>query len=190
MHRFIWDLRYVPAPVAAPDYAMATVYGRDVPREPAGPQALPGEYQVRLTVSGQSYTQPFKVTMDPRVQASPQDLEKQFALEMKLSIAMQQSQQAIDEIKKLYASGTHTQSDLKTTEALAQIEPVSDTAASTGRRRPRGPTLSGLNGSLAQLLVTVDSADTAPTSQEVEAADKVLSQVQALLKQWEGLKPK
>jgi hypothetical protein len=128
--------------------------------------------------------------MDPRVQATPQDLEKQFALEMKLSVALQQSQQAIDEIKKFRANGTHTQADSKMNEALAQIEPLSDAAAIGARRRPRGPTLSALNGSLAQLLVTVDSADTAPTNQETEAADKVLLQVQALLKQWEGLKPK
>ncbi len=190
MHRLIWDLRYSLASVPSSGYGMATVYGRDVPREPEGPQALPGEYQLRLTVGGHSYTQAFKLTMDPRVKTSPQDLEKQFALEMKLFVAMQQSQQAIGEIKKFYAKGSPTQAELNVNEALAQIEPSSDAAAPAGRRRPRGPTLSGLNGTMAQLLVTVDSADTAPTNQETEAADKVLSQVQALLKQWEGLKPK
>jgi len=189
MHRFIWDLRYVVPPVASPEYGMATVYGRDVPREPAGPQALPGGYQVRLTVGGQSYTQPLKLVMDPRVQPSPQDLEKQFTLEMKLSVALRQSQQALDEIKKFYDQNAHTQADLKTNETLAQIEPQSE-APATGRRSRGVPTLSGLNGSLAQLLVTVDSADTAPTNQETEAAEKVLAQVQALLKQWKDVQPR
>src|SRR4029077_9292529 len=42
MHRFLWDVRYSAPPVAQPGYSMFTVAGRDVPREPAGPQALPG----------------------------------------------------------------------------------------------------------------------------------------------------
>ena len=84
MHRFVWDVRYSAPPVAQPGYSMFTVAGGDVPREPSGPQALPGCYQVRLTVDGKTYTQPFKLTMDPRVKVSPQDLEKQFALELKL----------------------------------------------------------------------------------------------------------
>ena len=54
MHRFLWDVRYSAPPVAQPEYSMFTVAGRDVPREPAGPQALPGAYQVRLTVDGKS----------------------------------------------------------------------------------------------------------------------------------------
>jgi hypothetical protein len=39
-------------------------------------------------------------------------------------------------------------------------------------------------------LVTVDSADTAPTTQEIAAAEKILAQTQTLLKQWEALKTK
>jgi len=43
---------------------------------------------------------------------------------------------------------------------------------------------------LSQLIVAVDSADAAPTTQESQAAEKTLAQAQALFKQWEALKPK
>src|SRR5260370_25399135 len=51
MHRFVWDLRYAAPAVASRGYSMATVFGRSVPLEPEGPQALPGQYHVWLSVS-------------------------------------------------------------------------------------------------------------------------------------------
>ena len=45
-------------------------------------------------------------------------------------------------------------------------------------------------GNLAQLIVAIDSADAAPTTQETQAAEKTLAQLEALLKQWQALKNK
>ncbi len=104
MHRFVWDLRYPPPPVLSHGFSMATVYGRNVPSEPEGPQALPGNYSVKLTVNGQSSTQPLKLVMDPRVATSAQDLQKQFALETKLTQGIQQARRALDEIHSYYVS--------------------------------------------------------------------------------------
>ena len=71
MNRFAWDLRYAP-PGAEGGAA-------------EGPQVLPGTYTARLTVAGRNYTQPLKVTLDPRSTATPEDLSKQ--LELGLSAA-------------------------------------------------------------------------------------------------------
>jgi len=184
MHRFLWDVRYSAPPVSQPEYSMSTVAGRDVPREPAGPQALPGGYQARLSVDGKTYTQPFKLIMDPRVKVSAQDLEKQFALELKLTQTMQQASQAVEEIH-----------------AAAQVGKISaaDEKKFAGARRRRGdaepeggdqPAFAKVVGNLGQLIVAVDSADAAPTSQEIQAAEKALTQAQDLLRQWEALKSK
>ena len=113
MHRFLWDVRYSAPPVAQPGYSMFTVAGRDVPREPSGPQALPGSYQVRLTVDGKAYTQLFKLTMDPRVKTTQQDLEKQFSLELKLVQALQQANQAVEDIHTAAQSGKISAEDEK-----------------------------------------------------------------------------
>jgi photosystem II stability/assembly factor-like uncharacterized protein len=79
MHRFVWDLRYTPPESTRHDYAMTAIY-HDTPRGPRGVIALPGQYTVKLTVDGKSYTQPLIVKMDPRVKASPADLKRQFDL--------------------------------------------------------------------------------------------------------------
>ncbi len=185
MHRFIWDIRYSAPPVAQPGYSMSTAAGTDTPREPEGPQALPGSYTLRLTVDGKTYTQPFKLVMDPRVKASSTDLQKQFELEDRLVQALQQANQAVEEIHAAAQSGKISADDEK---KLA------------GARRRRGeeesgnpadrPAFAQVIGNLSQLIVAVDSADAAPTTQEQQAAEKTLTQAQSLLKQWETLKSK
>ena len=83
MHRFVWDLRYTPPDALRHDYPMTATY-HDTPREPRGPIALPGEYTVKLTVDGKSFTQPLTVKMDPRVKTAPAALKQQFDLAMKV----------------------------------------------------------------------------------------------------------
>jgi photosystem II stability/assembly factor-like uncharacterized protein len=185
MHRFLWDVRYSAPPVAQPGYSMFTAAGRDVPHEPSGPQALPGSYQVRLTVDGKIYTQPFKLTMDPRVKTTPQDLEKQFALELKLVQALRQANQAVDDIHAAAQAGKISAEDEK---KLAGARRRRGEAEPQGG--PQQPAFSQVIGNLGQLIVTIDSADTAPTTQASQAAEKTLAQAQALLQQWEALKRK
>ena len=61
MHRFVWDLR--PTPPQRP--AGGGGGGGGFFRGGAQP-VFPGEYTVKLTVGGKSYTQPLAVKMDPR----------------------------------------------------------------------------------------------------------------------------
>jgi photosystem II stability/assembly factor-like uncharacterized protein len=74
LNRFVWDLRYAGSS-RVPDYYLWEY--KDGSR---GPLALPGKYQVRLTVDGKSQTAPFEVALDPRVNVSQADLQKQFDL--------------------------------------------------------------------------------------------------------------
>lgn len=84
MNRFVWDLRY-----AAPEVSRR---GGGDPTPLQGPQVLPGTYQVRLTAAGKRYTQPVTVTIDPRVQATREDLVKQFELAKKALDLMPKAQ--------------------------------------------------------------------------------------------------
>jgi photosystem II stability/assembly factor-like uncharacterized protein len=74
LNRFVWDLRYAGSS-RVPDYYLWEY--KDGSR---GPLALPGKYHVRLTVDGKSQTAGFDVAMDPRVNVSQADLQKQFDL--------------------------------------------------------------------------------------------------------------
>ena len=186
MHRFLWDVRYSAPPVAQPGYSMFTVAGRDVPREPSGPQALPGRYQVRLTVDGKSYTQPFKLTMDPRVKTTPQDLEKQFSLELKLVQALQQANRAVEDIHAAAQAGKISADDEKKLAGARRRRGEAESEGPPGQQ----PALAQVIGNLSQLIVNIDSADAAPTTQALQAAEKGLTQTHDLLKQWEALKRK
>jgi photosystem II stability/assembly factor-like uncharacterized protein len=183
MHRFIWDLRYATPPLPTRGYSMATVFGRSVPLEPEGPQALPGSYQVRLTADGKSYTQTFRLVMDPRVPASSQELEKQFALELRLTQGIVQALQATHEIHEARAAGRINQE---------QERRLAGGRGQGGGEEDAGPgqephvTLTQVTGTLSQLLGAADSADAAPTTQVAHAADEALGQLKNLLAQWEN----
>jgi photosystem II stability/assembly factor-like uncharacterized protein len=179
MHRFLWDLRYSPPAVTQPGYSMSTVYGSDVPREPEGPQALPGTYQIRLTLDGKSYTQTFKLGMDPRVKATAPELQKQFALELRLTHALEQANQAVEQIHAAAQAGKISAEDEKKLAGVRRRRGESEADAGA-----QPPAFAAVIGNLGQLLVTVDSADAAPTAQESEMAEKTLAQLAALLKQW------
>ncbi|MBA3943270.1 MAG: glycosyl hydrolase [Herpetosiphonaceae bacterium] len=72
-NRFLWDLHYPPA---------VKVEGTDPPAELTleGPLAVPGNYQVTLTVGEQQITESFEIVGDPAAPASQVDLQAQFDL--------------------------------------------------------------------------------------------------------------
>src|SRR5947207_14122927 len=83
MHRFLWDLHYKPVPGVAPNYPIAAVYRNTAPA-PTSPWAMPGDYNVVLTVNGKRYEQRLHLVMDPRVKTSMADLTQQFDSSMKI----------------------------------------------------------------------------------------------------------
>lgn len=62
MHRWIWDLRPTPPPPRAPGAQGGGGGGFGSGR----PTVLPGNYTVKLSVGGQTFSQPLVVKMDPR----------------------------------------------------------------------------------------------------------------------------
>jgi hypothetical protein len=157
--------------------------------EPEGPLAVPGEYKVRLTVTrpildgveSKQTVQSFTLNMDPRVKATTQDLQKQFALQKSLAEGIEQANQAAREIREARTAGSIS-------------EETERNLAGSGRRgqddggAAQPPSLSQITGTLAQLLSVVDSADGAPTSQATRAAEQTLQQLQSALAEWKKVK--
>ncbi|HKW00801.1 MAG TPA: hypothetical protein VJN96_13330 [Vicinamibacterales bacterium] len=87
-HRVVWDLRVDPPSSPHHRFArLAPALFHDEPADPAGPMVTAGNYRVRLTAGGRTYTQPLVVRSDPAV--SPAALQQQFDLAMKAYDAMQ-----------------------------------------------------------------------------------------------------
>ena len=65
-----------------------------------GPVAIPGTYQVALTVNGQEQSQNFELLKDPRSKASKEDLQAQFDFLIEVRDKLSETHQAIKNIRK------------------------------------------------------------------------------------------
>ena len=188
MHRFVWDMRYLPAKGARASF-----------RRPSGPLAVPGKYTVQLTAHGKNNTQTLTVKMDPRVKTSQEELVRQFELASKLSaregevtVAQQQVAELRKQIdgRKKEASGKTDA--LKALEELSQkLEgmAVSESDAGFGlfglalpgkELEPLPKLSSALNG----LMAIVESADVAPTEDVNTATAKWEKAAEETLARW------
>jgi hypothetical protein len=193
MHRWVWDLHY-PAPTSTRhEYPIAAV-PHDTPRAPLGPEALPGQYTVKLAVNGQSYSAPLTVKMDPRVKISAAALEQQFQFDTKLasmltssSETVMQAHSVLDQLKKLSisAKGSTAQSVTVLQEKVTQ---VLEAPAKSPKTAEPEITLTRVNGAVNTLYGSGESADAAPTQAQAEAANRVERDLSSVMKRWEQLK--
>jgi photosystem II stability/assembly factor-like uncharacterized protein len=77
LHRAVWDFTW-----AMPPLLPGAMIDTGDPHH--GPLAVPGEYQVRLTVDGESWTQPLRVEPDPRTAVAPADRAAMLAFEQEV----------------------------------------------------------------------------------------------------------
>jgi L-2-hydroxyglutarate oxidase LhgO len=193
MHRWGWDLRYPPPHSTEYEYPIAAV-PLDTPRYPLGPLVLPGKYSVRLTAGEHTETAEFTVKMDPRVKASPADLQKQFEVEMKVASGVSQSSEALtqarsihEQITKLLNAATDQVTDsLNALDKKVSVLLEGDKDATTGGMKE--PTLTDTTANLTALYKAIDQADAAPTAAQIEASTKNEAVLETILAKWNELK--
>ena len=192
LNRFVWDLRYEGA--------------TKVPRAPLwgggteGPVALPGTYQVRLTVLGKSYTAPLEIKADPRRKVSQEDLAKQFDLLVKIRDKVTETDDAIIQIRDVREQVNAENKRLKNDprektvadagkaldkKMTAVEEELIQTKAKSGQDVLNFPVR--LNNHLVALGGVVGSADSAPTKQSYEVFTMLSQAVDEQLAKWKAL---
>jgi hypothetical protein len=204
MHRFMWDEHYQPLPGGGGGRGglpIAAVPHDTVPA-PASPWAAPGQYTVKLTVNGKSYTQPLTLKMDPRVKTPPLGLTQQFALSKLLYDDLLNVQKALNDVRALRESLSQRRASLsgepaRSAESLALRLTALEGGVGGGRGgggggrggAPEGPdTLGNITGGLNQLMGLLQGADVTPTTQLVAAVGARHSAVAKLMAQWSALK--
>ena len=199
MHRFVWDLHY-PAPQSlAHEFPISAIY-RNTPQLPLGAMALPGKYTVTLTAGGKSFSQPLVLKMDPRVKRSAAELQAQFAMEMEAVRGMNESFQALEEIKSFRKqtaapvkaenqSSTKAPDDLDTLAAKLAGE-TETTFAGTPPSGVAPENFSTLNQHFLGLLTVIDSFDGEPTAQAQSTFRILGAALKDLLTEWKSLKSK
>jgi hypothetical protein len=192
MHRWVWDLHY-PAPVSTRyEYPIAAI-PHDTPRMPLGPTALPGHYNVRLTVNGITYSAPLIVKMDPRVKTSPVGLERKFQLEMRLVSLMSQTSEAVVQAgsirEQLQKMNEHPGSASHSIQAL-QKKLGAILGATAGFLAPPSaePTLRRVNGQVDPLYGQVWQVDAEPTASQLQAATAVERDLSDVMRRWDAFK--
>ena len=63
------------------------------------PLAAPGDYTVRLTIDGKTYTQPFKLLKDPAVGAPLEDLQTSTAMQLRIRERLSQTSQMVNQME-------------------------------------------------------------------------------------------
>jgi photosystem II stability/assembly factor-like uncharacterized protein len=92
-NRVMWNLDY-PSAVTFPNMIL---WGATT----NGPMALPGTYQVKLTVDGVSQTQPITIVKHPLRDTSDAALQEQFNLAMQIRDKVSEANQAVVEIRRI-----------------------------------------------------------------------------------------
>lgn len=161
LHRFVWDVHHERPAAGGFSYPISAILA-NTPRVPAGSWALPATYTARLTVDGQSVTQPLVVKVDPRVKATAAELKLQY-----------DTSRAIDAALTRVAS------------ALREVRAVTPKTAQLTEMEQR---LTRAGASLGQLFSTVEAADAAPMPVVLEAWKVASTAVQAAIAEWEKMK--
>ncbi len=181
-NRFVWDMRY---PEAARFPGMILWGG-----EMRGPRLIPGTYQVRLTVDGQTLTESFEVRRDPRLATTPEEFQKQFALLMKIRDKLTETHNGITQIREVRRQVDDL---LKRLEGQPNFKAVADAGRAlnakltnveealyqTKNQSSQDPLNFPirLNNKLAELADVVASADAQPTDQSYALYEELVAQI-------------
>ncbi len=191
-NRFVWDLRYE----GATKIPHAPLWGGNTD----GPEALPGAYQVKLTVLGKSYTAPLEIKADPRLKITQDDLAKQFDLLLKIRDKVTETDDTVIQIRDL-------RDQIKDIDTRLKNDPRSKIIADAGKSLDKKMTeveesliqtkaKSGqdvlnfpvrLNNHLVALGGVVASADTAPTKQSYEVFDMLSKDLDEQMTKWKTI---
>ncbi len=186
-HRFVWDLRWGSSGANAE----IDDEGFGAPR---GPRAAPGNYQLKLTVDGSTFTQPLKLTMDPRSQATLAELNEQLRLGLEIFTELQRTRKALAEmgaVKKQIAA-LPAQSLSKRQEVLAEITNLNAQIERIQKAEKAAPgAVSGLDSAsmgLGAALRVVENSDRAIPSQAVDLYGDSSNAAQAGIADWTRVK--
>ena len=204
MYRFVWNLTWDSS--GGPSADEDSEY-----KNPSGPKAVPGTYEVRLTVDGKVHNQSLKIIMDPRSPATPEVLTRQLQLARQIFGETIEARRALAEIgsaqkkladiyqnlnqklepkldQKLEQRKSETQDgQLKSAVEKAQAALVK---ILTSKENDGGGTagLTDANVALASALRVVESGDREVPAQAIAVFQEASQQVKTRIAEWTQFK--
>ncbi len=193
MNRFAWDLRY-DDPLQIP----GAFYSGTGPK---GPLALPGDYQVKLTVGGKSQAAPLHLAIDPRTKGAEAALQTQFALVVEVNNCISQLHQAVNEIRDLRSQITDLHTRFSDDQRLKPAFDAADELEHKMSAVEQQLIQVNMKGSEANLAFpsmlnerfdafshSIDGADTEPTKPQLDVFQMLNGKLEDQLKKWQQIK--
>ncbi len=191
MNRFVWNLRLADA-VVVDD---AVIWGA-----PEGPRVAPGEYRARLTAGAWSRTTEFRVLLDPRLEATQQDLDARFDLARKIWESVSEIHRAVKRLRDVRGQATGLVERLG---AVGKAEGLEEPARSLADRtraveeklhqyRIKSSQdvlnyVQGIDGQLVGLQSVVESADARPTDSAVARFSDLRAELDGYLREMQAI---
>ncbi len=184
LNRFVWDMRY-PEAVRFPGMILWA-------GQTQGPRIVPGNYQVKLTVDGQTLTETFTVKGDPRLTLNAADYAKQLDLSLKMRDKLTETHNAIIQIREIKKQvddlvkrvGPQSKPIADTGNALIKkLTEVEEMLYQTKNQSNQDPLNFPirLNNKLAALLGVVSRGESPPNDQSVEVYNDLATKIDAQL---------
>jgi photosystem II stability/assembly factor-like uncharacterized protein len=186
LNRFVWDMRYADA-TRFPGMILWA-------GQTQGPRIVPGNYQVKLTVDGQTLTEMFEVKPDPRLTTSAADYAKQLDLSLKIRDKLTETHNAIiqirdvkkqidDLVKRVGGPGTIADSGKSLIRKLTDVEEALYQTKNQSSQDPLNFPIR-LNNKLAALLGVVSRSETPPNEQSLAVYEELNGQIDAQLQKF------
>jgi len=177
-NQLIWNMRY---PDAEGFEGMILWWSST-----SGPTALPGEYDVELSINGNSQTQEFEIVKDPRSSATQEDLKAQFDFQNRVISKLSETNLAIKDIRKARVqiedviekaeADTIKNMGKSILEEMKEIEEALYQTKNRSRQDPLNYPIR-LNNKLGHLNSLVGMGDFRPTESAIEFSKEVTARI-------------
>ena len=211
MHRFAWDMHYDPIGGGGGGGRGGGGGGGAVPhRTYSGvnsPWVAPGAYSVRLTVNGQSHSQPITIKMDPRVKITP-EVQQIFTLTTRMENSARNAASAYKEARTLAEKLKAKAQSAANNALIKQVEEIAPAETSGGGggggrggrggrgagaaapELPAAPNLTNIGTQMVAAVQGMQGSEMPPTAAQLHACSEQEAAYTALMAKWSALKAK
>ena len=192
-NRFVWNMRYADAK----SFDKMILWWASL----NGPIAMPGDYEVQLTVDDMSKIIDFQILKDPRVETDAKGFQEQFDFLSEISNKMTESHEAIIEIRDIRSQlknyterldkNDKTQPLFDKASAIDSMMSVVEKELYQTKNRSRQDPLNfpiRLTNKLGHLNSLVSQSDYPPTEQAIEVKNVLTKEIDTQLDLFEKIK--
>jgi photosystem II stability/assembly factor-like uncharacterized protein len=186
IHRFVWNLSWGSAEAPSLDEDTES-------SNPRGPRAVPGTYEIRLTVHGRTQSQSMKVIMDPRSPATSETLQQQLHLGQQIFAETVEARRTLAEItsvEKQLADIEQKLGEQKFALKSIVVDTQSEISKILTKKKPLQPA-GGLRVSvtnMAAALRVVESGDRGVPAQAIAVYQESSQGVKTGIAEWTSFK--